>query len=168
MNKTNFEKVKDLNTVFNVPFTSKTDVNWDILYDQFTLIEEEFKELRDKGLGKKNWREVKDAIGDLLVVTYGMAYRCNIDADKLMNNISDSNFSKLCKTHDEVTETTAYYNSINVDTYVEQTEHNGTRVWAVKSARDQHYTENGEKKYAKAGKFLKNKQWYEPNLDVEL
>jgi len=166
--KTNFNNVWDLNSVFNIPQTSNDDVNWDLLYDQFVLIKEEFEELQDKGLGAKDWKEVKDAIGDILVVTYGMAYRCNIDADKLMDNISESNFSKLCKTEEEVHETRAYYELLGVKTYVEQSELDGVRVWAIKSAEDQNFEEKGEKKFAKQGKFLKNVNWHEPDLDVEL
>ena len=97
-----------------------------------------------------------------------MAYRCNIDADQLMDNISESNFSKLCKTETEVGETVKYYDSLGVETRVEQTEHEGVRVWAVKSNKDQNYVENGEPKFAKNGKFLKNVNWHEPDLNVEL
>lgn len=168
MKRTNFENVWALNEVFRIPQTSKDDVDWNTLYDQFELIKEEFNELQDKGLGAKDWTEVKDAIGDLLVVTYGMAYRCNVDADKMMQNISESNFSKLCKTEEEVGETVKYYDSLGVETRVEQTELNGVRVWAIKSNKDQNYVENGESKFAKNGKFLKNVNWFEPDLDVEL
>jgi len=168
MKKTNFENVSALNQVFNMSRTDKENIDWSVLEHQFNVIREEFEELRDKGLGAKNWQEVKDGLGDILVVTYGLAYRCSLDADKLMDNISDSNFSKLCKTADEVTATVKYYDSIGVTTRVEETELDGVRVWAIKSAADQHYVENGEEKFAKDGKFLKNINWHEPDLNVEL
>jgi hypothetical protein len=168
MKKTNFENVAELNRVFNMSVTEAKDINWDVLEHQFNVIREEFEELRDKGLGAKNWKEVKDGIGDILVVAYGMAYRCNLDADLLMDNISDSNFSKLCKNADEVTATVKYYDSIGVVTRVEETTLNGVRVWAIKSAKDQHYVEGGEDKFAKDGKFLKCVNWHEPDLNVEL
>jgi len=166
--KSNFENVVALQETFKIPHTSASKVDWAMLRDHFDLITEEHVELRDKGLGKEDWREVKDAIGDLLVVAYGMAYRCNIDADALMRNISDSNFSKLCNNADEVTDTVKYYTDIGVKTRVEETDLNGVRKWAIKSAMAQTYVERGETKTINDGKFLKNTNWHEPDLNVEL
>jgi hypothetical protein len=168
MRKSNFENVVALQQAFNVANTSKDNIDWDVLAKQFKFIHEEYEELRDKGLGAKNWKEVKDAIGDILVVTYGMAYRCNIDANQLMDNISASNFSKLCSTPGEAATTVKYYASLGVETYVEQTELNSVRMWAIKSSKDQNFTEHGEYKHAGQDKFLKNTVWHEPDLNVEL
>lgn len=166
--KSNFEEVVALQEAFNIPHTTASKVDWALLRDQFDLIHEEYVELRDKGIGAENWHEVKDAIGDLLVVTYGMAYRCNIDADALMRNISDSNFSKLCSNADEVAATVKYYDAIGVKTRVEETELHGVRKWAVKSSQRQGYVERGEVKNINEGKFLKNTVWHEPDLNVEI
>lgn len=168
MRKSNFENVVALQQAFNIPHTSEASVDWALLDKQLKLITEEYEELRDKGLGAKDWKEVKDAIGDILVVTYGMAYRCNIDADKLMDNISASNFSKLCNNADEVTATVKYYADLGVLTVVEETELDGVRKWAIKSAQDQNFEEHAEHKHAGQGKFLKNTVWHEPDLNVEL
>nr|WP_315984038.1 nucleoside triphosphate pyrophosphohydrolase family protein [Aliamphritea spongicola] len=53
--------------------------------------------------------EVRDAIADVLVTTYGMAHVLGIDADQDMATVQASNLSKLCKTQEEVEQTLAYY-----------------------------------------------------------
>ena len=108
----NFTKVCELNAAFDRPKTNKEEQDYEKLLNQFALVKEEVEEL-EQALKDENWQEVKDAIGDILVVTYGMGYVADIDCDQLMNNISDSNFSKFC-TREEMIETVRYYRSEGV------------------------------------------------------
>lgn len=162
----NFKDVFALNSVFKIAQTTKDEQNFDELKSQLALIDEEFEELKE-AIANEDWEQVKDAVGDILVVTYGMGYRANFDCDKLMQSISASNFSKLCRNQEEIDATVAYYDSIGVETFVEETVLNDETVWAIKSAKEQTYTEDGKVKSIKKGKFLKNINWFEPDLDVE-
>lgn len=162
----NFKKVWKLNKTFNMTQTSSDSIDWDIIKAQLDTITQEYEELV-KAYNEKNWEQLKDATGDILVTAYGMGYRGNLDADKLMANISKSNFSKLCYTIEDATATVSYYQSIGCVTHIEETSMDGTLVWAVKSSKNQTYIEDGEEKTIPNGKFLKSIKWHEPDLDVE-
>ena len=162
----NFTKVADLNKAFNRPTTTKEEADYSKLLNQLSLVNEEVEELIE-AIENKDWEEVKDAIGDILVVTYGMAYVAGIDADKLMDNISNSNFSKFC-TQDEMNETIAHYIGIGVEVVAQETVIDDKMLYAVKSRKDQTYTVEGVSKSIKAGKLLKNINWKEPDLNVEI
>jgi len=161
----NFKNVVELNKAFSRPTTNKEEFDIDKLMNQFSLIKEEVDELTE-ALETRDWEEVKDAIGDILVVTYGMAYVADINADKLMDNISDSNMSKFCN-QAEMIETCNYYGHIGVEVVAHETIINGVLKYAVKSRCNQTYTLDGVDKTIKEGKLLKNINWIEPDLNVE-
>jgi len=161
----NFTNVANLNKAFDRPVTNKEEADYDKLLNQFSLIKEEVEEL-EEALANKDWKEVKDAIGDILVVTYGMGHVASIDCDKLMDNISHSNFSKFC-TQDEMNQTISHYIGIGVEVVAQETVIDGKMLYAVKSRKDQTYTVEGVSKSIKGGKLLKNINWVEPDLDVE-
>jgi len=161
----NFKNVVALNKAFARPTTNKEQFDIDVLMNQFSLIKEEVDELTE-ALETKNWEEMKDAIGDILVVTYGMAYVADIDADKLMDNISDSNMSKFCN-HEEMLKTQDYYKHIGVEVVAHETIINDVLLYAIKSKTNQTYIHDGGEKSIKEGKLLKNINWIEPDLAVE-
>jgi NTP pyrophosphatase (non-canonical NTP hydrolase) len=161
----NFTQVCDLNGAFGRPKTNSQEQDYSKLENQFSLVLEEVEELQ-QAIKDENWTEVKDAIGDILVVTYGMGYVADIDCDKLMANISASNFSKFC-THDEMLETVAYYSGLGANVVAEETMIGDELKYAVKSAENQSYIEDGVEKTVKKGKLLKNINWKVPNLNVE-
>lgn len=163
---TNFTKVAELNKAFGRNRTNKDDICWRELNNQLDIIEEEFEELRDAIRFDRDWEEMKDAIGDVLVTTYGLGYVANIDCDKLMDNISNSNFSKFC-TEQEAVDTQEYYTAIGVETILVSTVIDGKNLLAVKTASAQEYIENGKTKTVPKGKLLKNINWHEPDLNVE-
>ena len=76
------------------------------------LIEEELNELKD-AIKNNDFTEVRDAIGDLLYVTYGTASSFGINADEDYDVIHRSNMTKLCKTEDEAQETVEWYKNNN-------------------------------------------------------
>lgn len=161
----NFTKVCDLNAAFGRTRTNMKERNYDTLLNQFSLVEEEVQELRE-AIENEDWEEVKDAIGDILVVTYGMGFVADIDCDKLMGNISDSNFSKFC-TREEMKETIEYYQGLGAEVVSEEAVLDGQLKYAIKSACFQTYTENGIAKTVHKGKLLKNINWIKPDLNVE-
>ncbi|WP_027856421.1 nucleoside triphosphate pyrophosphohydrolase family protein [Marinobacterium jannaschii] len=154
----NFTDVSLLNSVFgNIKGDMETP-DWNKARKQLQLIQEEMQEMVE-GIEKHDLSEVRDAIADVLVTTYGMAHILGIDADKDMAAVQDSNMSKLCKTETEIEATLAYYrNEIGLDVYSGGELPQG---W-VKSGKDQ--TGKDGKTYP-AHKFLKNTNWHEPVLD---
>ncbi|WP_415881443.1 nucleoside triphosphate pyrophosphohydrolase family protein [Neptuniibacter sp. QD29_5] len=154
----NFTDVSYLNTVFGNEQGNLENPNWEKAGKQLHLIKEELAELVE-GLENKDTSEIRDAVADILVVTYGMAHIMGIDADKDMAAVQASNLSKLCKTQDEVDQTLAFYqNEKQLDVYV-----GGELPEAyIKSSKDQ---EGSDGKFYPAHKFLKSINWHEPKLD---
>lgn len=154
----NFTDVSFLNTVFGNEQGNLENPNWEKADKQLHLIKEELAELVD-GIDNKDISEIRDAVADILVVTYGMAHIMGIDADKDMAAVQASNLSKLCKTQDEVDQTLAFYqNEKQLDVYV-----GGELPEAyIKSGKDQ---EGSDGKFYPAHKFLKSINWHEPELD---
>lgn len=153
----NFTDVSYLNTVFGNLKGDLNDPNWDKAGKQLHLIQEELAELVD-GINNKDMGEIRDAVADILVVTYGMAHILGIDADSDMAAVQASNLSKLCKTEEEVEKTLTFYR-----------EEKGLNVYSggelpeayVKSAEDQ---QGKDGKFYPAHKFLKSINWHEPHL----
>lgn len=153
----NFTDVSYLNTVFGNQKGDKQDLNWGKAGKQLHLIKEEVAELIE-GLENKDIAEVRDAVADILVVTYGMAHVLGINADEDMAAVQASNLSKLCKSDQEVTETLAYYSDeVGIKVYS-----GGELPEAfIKSSEDQ---TGKDGKFYPAHKFLKCINWHEPKL----
>ncbi|RTE66486.1 hypothetical protein EH243_07785 [Amphritea opalescens] len=153
----NFTDVSYLNTVFGNLKGDMQNPNWDKAGKQLHLIQEELAELVE-GIDNKDMSEVRDAVADILVVTYGMAHILGIDADTDMSAVQASNLSKLCKTDEEVEQTLAYYrNEVGLNVYS-----GGELPEAfIKSAEDQ---TGKDGKFYPGQKFLKCINWHEPKL----
>ncbi len=154
----NFTDVSFLNTVFGNEKGDLQNPNWEKSAKQLHLIQEELAELVE-GIDNKDISEIRDAVADILVVTYGMAHIMGIDADKDMAAVQESNLSKLCKTNEEIEATLTFYQ-----------QEKGLDVYAggeipeayIKSSIDQ---TGSDGKFYPAHKFLKNTIWHEPKLD---
>ena len=162
--ETNAKLVWDFNETFQrkqlEPLASLLDKGEKAkLKSQLALIKEEVQELED-AIEAGDWVEMKDAVADILVVTYGMGYVMSIDCDKAVQEVNRSNMSKICQNIGEVSETQIYYAESRVDTTHSQIGETGTYI--VKSARDQH---DELSNFFPEGKFLKNVNWTVPNLD---
>lgn len=171
----NFKDVYRLNQVFQKPTTTANIKNPTVIANQFAVIEEEFNELK-AAVETGDWEAIKDATGDILVTTYGMGYACQFDCDRLMKNISRSNFSKVCSTKSVAEATAMHYNKLGVEVKISEVViqerlffffKRNRKCWIVKSAKDQTYIEDGKEKSIREGKFLKSIDWHEPSLDVE-
>lgn len=129
------------------------------LKSQLALIKEEVQELED-AIEAGDWVEMKDAVADILVVTYGMGYVMSIDCDKAVQEVNRSNMSKICQNIDELVQTQTHYAELGVDSTHDEI--GGTGTYIIKSARDQH---DELSNFFPQGKFLKNVNWTSPNLD---
>ena len=113
MNKTNFEKVLDFNKAFGVKTNTKPQFN---LFDsdpklvkyRLDLITEEVDELKD-AIEKKDFKEVIDALSDILYVTLGAFTAYGINADEAFELVQKSNMSKLCVSEEEAKLTVESY-----------------------------------------------------------
>ena len=155
---TNFEAVSLFNEMIqNLP-ASSSNPKWDQLEAQFGLIQEELNEIQ-QAIQEKNYIELRDGIADVLVTTYGLAYRAGIDANEDMKIVHESNMSKFCKSTDEALRTKAKYEKIGVKvSYRNQA--NG--MIAVVSLENQ--TGADGKKYP-MGKLLKSVNYFEPQFN---
>ncbi|MDF2180893.1 nucleoside triphosphate pyrophosphohydrolase family protein [Neptuniibacter sp. CAU 1671] len=153
----NFTDVSYLNSVFGNPRGEQNAPDWKKASKQLHLIQEELAELVE-GIENHDVQEVRDAIADVLVTTYGMAHILGIDADEDMAAVQASNLSKLCKTTSEIEETIRFYE-----------QEKGLQVYAggelpeayIKSACDQ---TGSDGKFYPAHKFLKSINWHEPKF----
>lgn len=153
----NFTDVSYLNSVFGNTQGELDNPNWAKAGKQLHLIQEELAELVE-GIENHDISEVRDAIADVLVTTYGMAHILGIDADKDMAAVQASNLSKLCKTQDEINQTMAFYEK---EKGLEMYSGGELPEAYVKSAKDQTGTDG---KFYPAHKFLKSINWHEPKL----
>lgn len=110
--QTNFDKIKEFHSAFGLQLSEAHDHsvldNEKLLKLRVDLIAEEFKELQD-AIHQKDFTEVRDAIGDILYVTYGAAASFGINADNDYDIIHQSNMTKLCKTEPEAIDTVNWY-----------------------------------------------------------
>lgn len=152
---TNFEKVSQLNACIGNEVQYVIE-DWQKLENQVMLIQSEFNELLD-GLVNRDITEIRDAIADVLVTTYGLAYLMNVNADEDMDKVHTSNMSKFCIDMAEVDATRQKYADLGIETDVREAD----RVFAVVSAKEQldHKGETMPK-----GKLLKSVNFFEPKL----
>ena len=111
--KTNYEKVKEFNDVAQVQKLSNVtpdmiDSNKVLVNQMFSLIKEEVTELKD-AIDTNDVVEIRDALADILYVTYGMGYRLGIEMDKDFDVVHSSNMSKFCKSEEEAKQTVEAY-----------------------------------------------------------
>jgi len=91
----NFESVKK----FMLKFGQEVKENADFPSEKITklrydLISEELGELKS-AIGKKDLKEIADALTDILYVTYGAGHAFGINLDKCFQEVQNSNMSKL-------------------------------------------------------------------------
>ena len=152
---TNFNNVSYFNKACNVSNAQQVTIEDKACNLQFRLIEEEVGELKE-ALAIGDIMAVRDAIADILYVTYGMAYIIDVDADKDFDIVHDSNISKLCLTQEEVDATLKHYADMGVAVFAPATE-------LPVAVRVTYTHVVGDKEYSK-GKILKNVSWQEPHF----
>lgn len=84
--------------------------------------------------------------------------------EELIDRVTASNMSKLCKNEEETNETLKYYRDREIEVHSDVSplrQANGEPFYVVYSSKNQ--TDKHGKTYT-AGKFLKNTIWFEPDL----
>lgn len=135
---------------FNQLIGNNPDNRREYLLVQLAMIKEEFEELC-AAVHAGDITEIRDGIADVLVTTYGLAFRAGIDADADLQVVQDSNMSKFVKGDDFDAEEAAH------DVYMRtgllcSTKETAPGLWAITSAK--HQTGRDGKQYPK-GKLLK-------------
>lgn len=113
MSISNFEKVKHFNLSFGVKLHDTPQPNIfnsepDSVQMSLKLIDEEVGELH-QAVNEKDYKEVCDALADILYVVYGMGARMGLDMDKALDLVHKNNMSKLCYNIEEAEATVKHY-----------------------------------------------------------
>jgi predicted HAD superfamily Cof-like phosphohydrolase len=113
MNETNFLKVINFNKSFGIPVfkclqKNITKEDPDLIKYRLSLINEEVEELKD-AVDNNDFKEIVDALGDILYVVYGMGTSIGVNLDDAFKIIHESNMSKLCNSEDEAIKTVEWY-----------------------------------------------------------
>jgi predicted HAD superfamily Cof-like phosphohydrolase len=153
---TNFEKVGQFHDLFEHPKypTLNNEIfesNPKLVDLRIKLIEEEVSELKE-AIEKKDFKEVADALSDILYVVYGAGHVFGINLDKTFEEVHDSNMTKACKTEEEAIETIEY---------IKQTQPRYKEP-SYKLSHDGKYYIIYDKD---TGKILKNKNYREVDLN---
>ena len=92
---TNFEKVGLFMKTFGQEVKVKASFSSDKINKlRVDLIEEELEELKE-AIYKKDLHETRDALTDILYVTYGAGHAFGINLDNCFEEVQNSNMSKL-------------------------------------------------------------------------
>lgn len=150
----NFLRVAHLNKCIGNPQGDMSNIDWEAVEAQLSIIQEEFEELVE-AVKTKNLTELRDATSDVLVTTYGMAHRVGFNADADMDEVQQSNMSKFCHNTDTAARTARKYEKLGIDCMFRYMDDG---VSAVVSAKNQTV---GDKYYPK-GKLLKSINFKEP------
>lgn len=153
----NFTDVSELNHLIGNAQGNPSNPDWDALASQLELIKEEFQELIH-AIEQHDFTEVRDAVADILVTTYGLAYRAGVNADADMDEVHASNMSKFCSTREEAIHTAHKYEKLGVMCSYRQPV---PGITAVVSASDQ---TGKDGKFYPEGKLLKSINFKEPKL----
>jgi predicted HAD superfamily Cof-like phosphohydrolase len=155
-NTTNFDKVGQFHDLFEHPkylSLNRTifESNPKLVDLRIKLIEEEVGELKE-AIEKRDFKEVADALSDILYVVYGAGHVFGIDLDKTFEEVHDSNMTKACRTEKE---------AIDTIEYIKQTQ---------PRYKDPSYKLSNDGKYyiiydKDTGKILKNKNYREVDLN---
>ena len=118
--------------------------------------------------------EAYDAVNDLAEFLFKLKAKPGYTVDLLIDRITESNMSKICKNAEQVTDTIAFYENKGVEVYSKESplfQEDGSPYLLVCSAKEQIVREFNEEKGAeedkvyRANKVLKNIHWFEPNLN---
>lgn len=99
---TNFQMVTEFNSVLGqgvAPSAQVPELKQCRL--RLALIKEEAQNELTAAFDQRDLLGIADAIGDSLVVVYGAANDCGLDADAIMREVHRSNMSKLCNSEEE-------------------------------------------------------------------
>ena len=171
--KTNFERVSEMNVAFSNPKGDPHNIDWKAIQAQCKNILDEFVELQ-KALGvdsptmtalqelrrilsvaeypsTANLKQVRDALCDVNVFSYGAHHLMGIDADRDMNSVVDGVMTRFIKDEEDEAATIKMHAAKGVTDVRLEGEY---PVRVLKSCSDQ--------PDAPKGKFLKSASFTEP------
>jgi len=119
--KTNFHKVRNFNKIFGVdryesPQPNVFTKNPKLVDLRLALIHEEVNELT-AAIESHDFKEVIDALADILYVVYGAGDSFGVDLDEAYQIVHSSNMTKICKTEKEAQDTVEWYKKNKLDIY---------------------------------------------------
>lgn len=114
----NFENVSLLNVAYGNNKGDSTNPNWSKIKSQAENIQDEYDELME-AIKTNDIEQVRDAICDILVFTYGLGHIAGVPVDLDMAAVDLSNRSKFCANEDETVATIKKYAELGVKTYSE-------------------------------------------------
>ncbi len=159
MRKTNFQLVTEFNNVLGQGVPSRPCVpSIEQQELRLSLIREEAITELSKGFHDGDLVQIGDAIADGLVVVYGAANDCGLDADRLLAEVHRSNMSKLCDTEEEAIYAVKRYAQGNFNGKEEPIECS-YRPCTYPGMTDKFVVFN-----AKTGKTLKGPNYFEPDI----
>ena len=109
-----------------------------------------------------------ESMSDFSIILNSYCAASKIDINSVITEIVKSNFTKLCKTKQQLDDTVKYYTDLGVETYVRESmlpQDDGSVQYVVYSSKEQ---EDVNKKMYRADKFLKCIDWKEPDLSFAL
>lgn len=114
---TNFLQVAQWNDAAGVKPCKPEDrfkdrLTLDLILEEANEFEEAFEE--------EDIESVADAIGDLLVVVYGAAYRLGLNADAIFKEVFRSNCSKFLTNEEDAKKSVEQYRLKNRETYIDK------------------------------------------------
>lgn len=130
-----------------------------VLEDTNQLIDEIMEPIKNK----KNHSIIISKIKELDIYLHTLCDLYQIDVKNLIEKVTLSNMSKLCKNDKEVEDTMYFYTSKGVEVYSGKSpllQEDGTPFYVVYSSKDQTVND----KVYRADKFLKCINWFEPDL----
>ena len=140
------EMIKDWSLVFGAPIKeSEGFPNVDRMRLAMDLIDEEFLETV-VAIDSKDFKEVKDGLGDLLWVVVRAMMEFGVDPESTIREIYYSNMSKADYTEADALATRDKYKKLGIDTY-------------MRVCKDAYITYN-----ASTGKILKSYNFRNPKL----
>jgi predicted HAD superfamily Cof-like phosphohydrolase len=154
---TNFNKVKEFNTIFGVErekeFIPETFNNEALVRLRMDLIREEMRELED-AVRDRDRKETVDALADILYGVYGMGDCLGVDLDKAFDIVHSSNMSKLADTEEQA--------RASVELYRLEGKYDTPSYRPIETPRGLKYLIFN----VSSGKVLKNKDYIPANFDV--
>ena len=112
------EMIEHWSTVFGAPIKSSEGFpEVDRMRLAMDLIDEEFMETV-QAIDQKNFKEVKDGLGDLLWVTVRAMMEFGVDPEETIKQIYQSNMSKADYTEEDAIKTRDKYKEQGIDTYM--------------------------------------------------
>ena len=150
-----FKAVCKMNEAYGNAAGNPLAPNWERLKSQAKNILDEYNELMDDGIEPKNMKEVRDAICDILVFTFGLAHMAGVPVEEDMDMVWQSNMSKFCTDEDDLTETLIKYRDLGVDVYVDG-------EFPNKRVKSSKYQVGLDGKEYQAHKMLKSVSFKEP------